>query len=182
MILLPVLLVLKKTQKILPSVLQYAQNFSGEILFTKDTHQPNYLESREGKKLPIVHCVEKTLGWELAAPLEEFCKSQQCPVFCKETFGSIQLAQYLLTENEKEIIDEIQLIGVCTDICVISNAFTLRSFLPETPICVVASCWWLALHLRATKPHLMQWPDAKLIFFISLMSFLFTSLWRLSTF
>ena len=62
------------------------------------------------------------------------------PVFCKETFGSIQLAQYLLTENEKEMIDEIQLIGVCTDICVISNAFTLRSFLPETPICVVASC------------------------------------------
>ena len=130
----------EEAQKILPSVLQYAQNFSGEILFTKDTHQPNYLESREGKKLPIVHCVEKTLGWELAAPLEEFCKSQQCPVFCKETFGSIQLAQYLLTENEKEIIDEIQLIGVCTDICVISNAFTLRSFLPETPICVVASC------------------------------------------
>ena len=88
----------EEAQKILPSVLQYAQNFSGEILFTKDTHQPNYLES------------------------------------------SIQLAQYLLTENEKEIIDEIQLIGVCTDICVISNAFTLRSFLPETPICVVASC------------------------------------------
>ena len=73
----------EEAQKILPSVLQYAQNFSGEILFTKDTHQPNYLESREGKKLPIVHCVEKTLGWELAAPLEEFCKSQQCPVFCK---------------------------------------------------------------------------------------------------
>ena len=54
----------EEAQKILPSVLQYAQNFSGEILFTKDTHQPNYLESREGKKLPIVHCVEKTLGWE----------------------------------------------------------------------------------------------------------------------
>ena len=131
-----------EAQKILPSVVKYAETFSGsgEILFTKDTHQPNYLNSREGKKLPVIHCVENTSGWELAAPLDAFQKKHGFPVFCKKTFGSTELAQYLFNENKKESIDEIQLVGVCTDICVISNALTLRSFLPETPICVVASC------------------------------------------
>lgn len=129
-----------QAQEILPSVLEYVKGFSGEVLFTKDTHGPDYLDSREGKKLPVIHCVKHTPGWELVPSLDSFQKSFHCPVFCKETFGSTQLAQYLSGENEKEAIGEIQLVGVCTDICVISNALTLRSFLPETPISVVARC------------------------------------------
>ncbi len=129
-----------QAQAILPSVLEYVKAFSGEVLFTMDTHDPDYLDSREGKKLPVIHCVKHTPGWELVPSLDAFVKEFDCPVFCKTTFGSTQLAQYLSGENEKEAIDEIQLIGVCTDICVISNALTLRSFLPETPISVVASC------------------------------------------
>ena len=141
MILLPALLVLKKRKKFQPSVLQYAQNFSGEILFTKDTHQPNYLESREREKTSYCSlCREKLLDGSWPRLWKNFVRVSNALSFANETFGSIQLAQYLLTKNEKEIIDEIQLIGVCTDICVISNAFTLRSFLPETTICVVASC------------------------------------------
>lgn len=81
----------EEAQKILPSVLQYAQNFSGEILFTKDTHQPNYLESREGKKLPIVHCVEKTLGWELAAPLKNFVRVSNALSFAKKHSAAYSL-------------------------------------------------------------------------------------------
>ncbi len=129
-----------QAQAILPAVLEYVQAFSGEVLFTKDTHDPDYLNSREGRRLPVIHCVDHTPGWELAPPLDAFVKDFSCPVFCKKTFGSTQLAQYLADENRKKTIDEIQLIGVCTDICVVSNALTLRSFLPETPISVVASC------------------------------------------
>ncbi len=129
-----------QAQAILPSVLEYVQNFSGEIVFTKDTHGTDYLSSREGKKLPVVHCVEHTPGWELVPSLDAFQKDFDYPVFCKKTFGSTELARYLSDENRKNVIDEIQLIGVCTDICVISNALTLRSFLPETPITVVSAC------------------------------------------
>lgn len=129
-----------EARKIVAPVSEYIQAFPGEVLFTKDTHYADYLDSREGKKLPVIHCVENTFGWQLTPPLENFQQSHQCPVFCKKTFGSTELARYLSEENNQEKIDEIQLIGVCTDICVISNALTLRAFLPETPIGVVASC------------------------------------------
>ncbi|MDD3193553.1 MAG: cysteine hydrolase [Oscillospiraceae bacterium] len=129
----------EQAQKILPLILEYAKTFAGKILFTKDTHGSDYLNGREGKKLPVPHCIQCTPGWELALPLDSFQKETGSPVFCKPTFGSIQLAQALYAENEKDPIQEIQLVGVCTDICVISNALTLRSFLPETPIAVVAS-------------------------------------------
>lgn len=122
---------------------------SGEIHLYQRHTSAELFEQQGGKKAPRNSLCGNTSGWELAAPLDAFQKKHGYPVFCKKTFGSTELAQYLFNENKKESIDEIQLVGVCTDICVISNALTLRSFLPETPICVVASC---CAGVTATKP------------------------------
>lgn len=128
----------KEAVAIVPRVTEKVKTFEGKILYTRDTHGEDYLKTAEGKKLPVVHCIKKTAGWELVPELKDFCKDSI--VFDKPTFGSIALGQYLKEENEKEKIDSITLIGLCTDICVISNAFLLKAFLPETPIFVDASC------------------------------------------
>lgn len=128
----------KEAVAIVPRVTEKVKTFEGKILYTRDTHGEDYLKTAEGKKLPVVHCIKETDGWELVPELKDFCKDSI--VFDKHTFGSIALGQYLKEENEKEKIDSITLIGLCTDICVISNAFLLKAFLPETPIFVDASC------------------------------------------
>ena len=127
----------KEALSIVSKVKEKIQNFSGRILFTRDTHEENYLESREGKNLPIKHCIRDTKGWEISSELQEFCK--ESPID-KVTFGSTELGELLRQENEKEEIECITLIGLCTDICVISNALLLRAFLPETKLVVDASC------------------------------------------
>lgn len=98
------------------------------VLFTRDTHFENYLSSAEGKNLPVVHCIKGTKGWEICEKLSV----KDSMVFDKPTFGSVELAGYLRKENP----DEIEIVGLCTDICVISNALLLKAYLPETPIVV----------------------------------------------
>ena len=107
-----------------------AKEAGEEIIFTQDTHHENYLETQEGKKLPVVHCIEDTEGWEICSallPYAEICVE-------KPTFGSTMLPAMC------EDYDEIELIGLCTDICVISNAMLLKAFYPEKRILVDASC------------------------------------------
>lgn len=128
----------KEAEAILPKVIEKVKGFDGTILYTKDTHQPDYLSTQEGKNLPVEHCIEGTWGWELAGELEELCKDKR--VFNKPTFGSVELSNYLRDENEKEEIEGIELCGLCTDICVISNAFVIKANLPEVPVAVDASC------------------------------------------
>ena len=103
-----------------------------EIVFTRDTHDENYAQTQEGRKLPVPHCVKNTKGWQIAEALSDYVQN----VFDKYTFGSLLLAQYAL-DNQFDCID---LVGVCTDICVISNALLLKAFLPEAEINVVESC------------------------------------------
>lgn len=103
-----------------------------DVVFTYDTHLENYLETQEGKKLPVVHCVKGTPGWELDEALQEF----EGKTFEKPTFGSRELAQWAADEG----YDRIELVGLCTDICVISNALLLKAYLPESVIAVDASC------------------------------------------
>ncbi len=129
-----------EAQAMLPALLDYVEHFPGQIVFTLDTHGEDYLNSREGRQLPVVHCVKDTDGWKLVDPLQAFAQAHSCQIFCKKTFGSAELAQWLQTEHETDPIGEILLAGVCTDICVISNAMTIRSFLPEVPIGIVANC------------------------------------------
>lgn len=107
---------------------EYRKN-GDQIIFTRDTHQANYLETQEGKNLPVEHCIEGSDGWQIA---KELTVAEDDIVINKVTFGHVW---------DKDMIkgDEIQLIGLCTDICVIFNALGLKAVLPETPISVDAS-------------------------------------------
>ena len=128
----------KEAEAILPKVIEKVKNFEGTIIYTKDTHQADYLSTQEGKNLPVEHCIEGSWGWELAGELETMCKDNK--VFNKPTFGSVELANYLAEENKKETIEAIELCGLCTDICVISNAFVIKANLTEVPVSVDATC------------------------------------------
>ena len=128
----------KEAEAILPKVIEKVKNFDGTILYTKDTHQADYMATQEGKNLPVEHCIEGSWGWMLADELETLSAGNK--VFNKPTFGSVELAKYLAEENAKEEIEEIELCGLCTDICVISNAFVIKANLTEVPVTVDASC------------------------------------------
>jgi nicotinamidase-related amidase len=125
---------------IVPAVVEKIWGFDGVVLFTYDTHGADYLKTREGRKLPVPHCVEGTPGWFLHGELEDIRFKVGGKAFTKTTFGSRELAAYLALENEKQPIERIELVGLCTDICVISNALLLKAFLPEAEIAVDASC------------------------------------------
>jgi len=107
----------------------YKQNM--DVYFTFDTHAPDYLETREGKKLPISHCIEGTEGWKIYPVLEKYLAGAKA-IIKKKTFGSLLLGKYL----EKEKYDEVELCGLVSDICVISNAIIAKAALPEAVIAV----------------------------------------------
>ncbi len=134
-------------QAIVDNVVKKVNEFDGDAIYiTKDTHQPNYMETQEGKALPIVHCVEGTAGWRLhdaiatAISHAAIDSHKGVSVFQKNTFGSVDLGENLDMLSERQSIDEIVIIGLCTDICVISNALLIKAFLPEVKITVDASC------------------------------------------
>ena len=103
-----------------------------KLIFTQDTHPKNYLQTAEGKKLPVEHCIKPSHGWALTSSLIPYAKD--AVVLEKPTFGATGLPQHVAG------FDEITVIGLCTDICVISNAMLLKAFLPEVPVRVDASC------------------------------------------
>lgn len=104
-----------------------------QVIYTKDTHTENYLQTQEGHHLPVMHCVKHTPGWEIPETL----RREGCQVVEKPSFGSRELAELLATDPALECVE---LVGLCTDICVISNALLLKAYLPELPISVDASC------------------------------------------
>lgn len=122
---------------IVPRVEQRIREFEGVVLFTRDTHEKYYLKTQEGRNLPVKHCIRGTKGWEIREELEELRETE---AFDKVTFGSEELAVYLQQENDEEEVEEVTLVGLCTDICVISNAMIIKAFLPETQIVVDAAC------------------------------------------
>lgn len=122
---------------IVPNVKKKIEEFDGTILFTRDTHAENYSETQEGKNLPVPHCIKGSKGWEIREELEAL---RTTDAIDKVTFGSAALGPILQKLNEKEPIETITFIGLCTDICVISNVMITKAFLPEVPIIVDASC------------------------------------------
>lgn len=122
-----------QAQAIVPKVVELVSHFPGKVYFTRDTHGPNYLNTQEGRKLPVKHCIQGTPGWQLCEELQPFAAN----VVDKLSFGSISLPRLLAQAGTPE---SITLCGLCTDICVISNAMILKSAFPETPICIEASC------------------------------------------
>ena len=127
----------KEAVAIVPKGEEKIRNFDGEVFFTRDTHERYYLETQEGKNLPVKHCIRDTEGWQIRKELDVLRKTD--PVD-KETFGSTDLAGELTMIDEDEGIGSITLVGLCTDICVISNALLIKASLPEVPICVDATC------------------------------------------
>lgn len=126
----------KEAAAIVPNVAKKILRYRADgnlVVFTRDTHHSNYLETQEGKNLPVVHCIEGTEGWQISSKLE----TGDSKIFNKPTFGSLELADYAAgLEN----LEEIELAGLCTGICVISNALILKAKLPEVKITVDSSC------------------------------------------
>lgn len=130
----------KEAVEIVPNVIEKIKSFEGVVLFTQDTHQIDYLKTQEGENLPVEHCIEGTHGWELQKDIKSLMKEKNSSVYTKNTFGSKDLVQELVELSKREKLEEIQLVGLCTDICVISNALTIKTFLPEIKISVDESC------------------------------------------
>ncbi len=128
---------------IVPNVVEKVKNWDGDIVATKDTHEGNYLETREGKKLPVKHCINGTGGHCINADVKETLlkfgaanKDNQLIFMNKRTFGSQMLAEYVRECG----YDYVELVGLCTDICVVSNAILLKNYFPEIDIAVDANC------------------------------------------
>ena len=130
----------KEAQSIVPAVKDKIENFEGDIIFTKDTHEEDYLNTQEGQNLPVKHCIRGTDGWELQSDLNDYALKNHCLIFDKPTFGSTSLAGCVSGIARMAPIDQIEIVGLCTDICVISNAILLKTALPDTEIIVDASC------------------------------------------
>ncbi len=128
-----------EARAILPAVIEKVRSHNGPVIFTRDTHQENYMETQEGRKLPVPHCIEGTDGWQLVPALEALRLEKNAPCIDKPTFGSHVLAAQMARDYAGKAA-AFELIGVCTDICVISNAMLLKAFLPEAQVLVDASC------------------------------------------
>lgn len=129
-----------EAKQIVQPVVKKIERYRGNVLFTIDSHKENYLATQEGKKLPVKHCISGTWGWQ---PVDEIYAMQQKrngAIYMKPVFGSTKLVDDLVALNEQQPIKEIELIGVCTDICVVSNAIMIKNALPEVPIYVDSSC------------------------------------------
>lgn len=122
---------------ILPNVIEKIKNFNGEIIFTRDTHFEDYLQTQEGKKLPVEHCIKDTDGWQIHPALLEFTNEH---IYDKITFGAKDLPNIIDSINTENDELSFTLIGLCTDICVINNAMVLKAFYPESVISVAENC------------------------------------------
>ena len=125
----------KEAQEMLPRLVEKLAHEAdaAEFLFTMDTHAADYLSTQEGRKLPVEHCIKPSKGWELASQLAPFAEKAKA-VLEKPTFGSTKLPEFVAE------YDEIELVGLCTDICVISNAMLLKAFYPEKTISIDPAC------------------------------------------
>lgn len=128
----------KEAVAIVEGVAEKIRSFEGEIFVTYDTHYEDYLDTAEGKSLPVPHCIDGTEGWQLDKKVLAALQGKAYTDVEKFTFGSVDLPN-LIAEAAGEEEFSIELVGLCTDICVVSNALILKAFFSEVPICVDAS-------------------------------------------
>ena len=124
----------KLAEAIVPNVVEKVKNYEGTVIFTRDTHFSDYMDTQEGKNLPVKHGIKDTTGWEICNELKPYANK----VIDKITFGSVDLPDVIKAYGEQ--IEEIELCGLCTDICVISNAMVLKATFPEVKIVVDSNC------------------------------------------
>lgn len=120
-------------EAIVPRVVEKVKNFDGTVLFTRDTHGEDYRQTQEGRKLPVLHCVKDTAGWQIVSELLPYVTR----AVDKPTFGSVELPRILADYGD---VDEVTLCGLCTDICVISNAMLVKAAFPEATVTVDGTC------------------------------------------
>lgn len=130
----------KEAEAIVDAVVEKVKGFEGEVIFTRDTHFENYMDTQEGAFLPVVHCVKDTDGWQIIPELEQIRTERQMKCYDKPTFGCTALAEDIKAAYLEGNVESVELIGLCTDICVVSNALLIKAFLPELPVSVDASC------------------------------------------
>lgn len=129
----------KEAVGIVENVVSKIKNFDGLIFATFDTHDNNYLSTSEGRKLPIPHCIKMTKGWLINEKVMDALSDKIFKTIEKKTFGSTKMINEILKIKGDDDI-EIELVGLCTDICVVSNALLLKAYFPESKITVDASC------------------------------------------
>ena len=129
----------KEAVAILGSVVDKINNFDGDLIATYDTHEEDYMQTREGKFLPVPHCIKGTDGWELNFAVENALSDKNCKRIEKETFGSVELVEYIRNNYDVNNI-EMEFIGLCTDICVVSNVILIKANFPEMNVYVDARC------------------------------------------
>ncbi len=128
----------REAEAIVDAVKEKIRSYPAEnVIATMDTHGENYMDTQEGRNLPVMHCIRGTHGWQLQADIAELLKHAK--IYEKPSFGSMELAEELKKLSEKEEI-ELELVGLCTDICVVSNALLLKAAMPEVRISVDAAC------------------------------------------
>ena len=129
----------KEAEAIVDNVVEKIKSYPKDCIYaTRDTHQPNYLETQEGKFLPVVHCVENTEGWQFPEKIAKALEGASCGKQAKFWFSAF--GGYAVFETLGQDDVEIELVGLCTDICVVSNALLLKAKLPETKIIVDSAC------------------------------------------
>ena len=124
----------KDAKAIVPDICDLIKEWDGDIICTQDTHYDDYLNTQEGKKLPVPHCILQTEGWLVDSEIRKALANKSVEYLAKETFGSYALAERINQED----YDEVVFVGTCTDICVVSNVLTVKAFNPETPLAVYA--------------------------------------------
>ena len=144
--------------EIVPYVKQVIESFEGKVFFTRDTHFDDYMNTQEGKNLPVPHCIKGSDGWQIRPELDSLRKTEAID---KVTFGSSALVDVLKKEKD---IEEITFIGLCTDICVISNVAVVKAFFPEIPISVDAkACAGVTPQSHRTALEAMKAIQVKII-------------------
>lgn len=124
---------------IVPRVAEKIRTFDGEIFATLDTHDDSYMSTAEGRHLPVPHCIKGTDGVQLDKTVAAALHERGCTTVEKRTFGSVDLPR-LIKEAAGDKDFTLELVGLCTDICVVSNALLLKAHFPEAPIAVDAAC------------------------------------------
>lgn len=122
-------------EPIVKKVAQYHKEKDAHVIYTQDTHKTNYLKTMEGKKLPIPHCIRNTEGWEVYGKTADACGARDL-VIEKPNFGSLELVEIC----EEEQYEQVELVGLVSNICVLSNAILVKTALPEAEVIVDASC------------------------------------------
>ncbi len=129
----------KEAEAIVANVVAKISDFDGDIFATYDTHYEDYMQTSEGKNLPVPHCIKGTDGWNLNNEVQAALNKKGYKPIEKITFGSVDLPK-IISENYDVSDLEIELVGLCTDICVVSNALLIKASFPETPITVDSAC------------------------------------------